>query len=357
MPHPPLQKLIITPRDSVRDAMCAIDRSGLEVALVCDPPQRLVAVITDGDIRRALLRGVSLTAPIAGIGSTRFKFVPVEASREEAVALMIDQGIKCLPVIGADGTLAGLHTLHVALVDGRSDSWAVIMAGGKGERLGDLTQAIPKPMLPVGDRPILERIVQLLVSHGIRRIFISINYLGRMIQDHFGDGSRFHCRITYLNEDKPLGTGGALSLLPEVPTEPLLLMNGDLLTQINLGRMLAFHRAGGHAMTMALRDHKVQVAFGVAETEGNRVVRLVEKPSLAYQINAGIYIIQPEVVAMVPKDEFFPITNLIERCIAEDRAVGGYHLQESWSDIGMPQEFWAAHHGGSEPLQRRTQEG
>jgi len=333
-------KSAIIPLDStIREAMAAIDCSGLEVSLVCDDQLRLGRVITDGDIRRNLLRGKTLDDRITGIGSDKFTHVGVECSRAEAVTLMLERGIKSVPVIDSAGMLVGLHTLHVALLERHRDNWAVIMAGGKGERLGELTQAIPKPMLPVGDRPILERIVQLLVSHGIRRIFISVNYLGRMIQDHFGDGSRFHCRIDYLPEEKELGTGGALSLLPEAPTRPLLVMNGDLLTAINLTRMLEFHARGGYAVTMALRDHKIQVPFGVAEVEGDRLLRLVEKPALRYRINAGIYAIDPAAVALVPRDTHYPITALIDRCLAEGWQVGGYHLQEEWVDIGLPDEY------------------
>jgi len=343
-------KSAIIPLDStVREAMAAIDRSSLEVCLVCDQDLRLKRVITDGDIRRTLLRGRALDDRIEGVGSDRFTQVGVECSRAEAVTLMLERGFKSVPVVDSSGVLVGLHTLHVALVERRSESWAVIMAGGKGERLGELTQAMPKPMLPVGDRPILERIVQLLVGHGIRRIFLSVNYLGRMIQDHFGDGSRFFCQIEYLREEKELGTGGALSLLPSLPTAPLLLMNGDLLTQVNLSRMIEFHRQGNFPMTLALRDHKISVPFGVAQMRGDQVERLVEKPTLQYQINAGIYVIDPQIVAQVPREEFYPITNLVAHCIERGLPVGGYHLQEAWSDIGLPQEFWSAQDAVAKP--------
>ena len=236
----------------------------------------------------------------------------------------------------------GLHTLQVSLLNRKCESWAVIMAGGKGERLGELTNAIPKPMLPVGDRPILERIIQLLISHGIRRIFISVNYLARMIQDYFGDGSRYHCRIEYLHETKALGTGGALSLLPEVPKASVLLINGDLLTNLNLTRFLEFHEKGGHHITAALRDHSIQVPFGVADVEGSRISRLREKPVLSYQINAGIYAIVPDALELIPRDLFFPVTKLIDICLEKSLSVGGYHIQETWKDIGLPEEYWNA---------------
>jgi len=220
----------------------------------------------------------------------------------------------------------------------RSDSWAVVMAGGFGTRLGELTKGIPKPMLPIGDRPILQHIVEHLVSHGIGRIFLSVSYLGSMIEDHFGDGAQFDCRIDYLREDQPLGTGGPLALLPERPTAPLVVMNGDLLTRINLTRLLAFHRAGEFDATMALREHEVKVPFGVAEIADSRVTELIEKPSLHYHINAGIYVLNPALVARV-EPRFYPITELLDGRLDADGKIGAYHMQEPWQDIGLPDEF------------------
>ncbi len=331
---------IIVPADATAlEAMRTIDASGLEVALVCDAQRRLLAVVTDGDLRRAILAGRPLTVPAVEIGNRRFTSLPPDASRADAVRLMLARSFKCVPVVDGGGALVGLHTLHNALETQDCGSWAVIMAGGKGERLGELTQAIPKPMLPVGDRPILEHLVNLLVSHGVRRIFISVGYLGQMIEDHFGDGSRFRCRVEYLREDTPLGTGGALSLLPEKPTAPILVMNGDLVTAVNLTRMLAFHREGGFAATIALRDHVVKVPFGVVEAEGRRITALREKPVLSYAINAGIYAIEPRLLERIPGDRLYPITELYDDCLRRGDALGGYHLDETWDDIGLPEEY------------------
>lgn len=343
-PTADLVDLIVSPTDSLLTVMQVIDRSGLEVALICDKQRTLLSVVTDGDIRRWLIKGGGLDAPISKVACTEYTSVTPDVARPEALHIMIDRGFKSLPVVDAKRRLVDLHTLQVALLGHRIDSWAVVMAGGKGERLGELTKAIPKPMLPIGDRPILERIVQHLVSHGIRRIFLSVNYLGSMIQDHFGDGSQHFCRIEYLTEDQPLGTGGALALLP-TPTAPVVVMNGDLLTNINISRMLAFHRAGEFAVTMAVREHVVKVPFGVAELEGSQIKRLVEKPTLNYRINAGIYIVSPESVIQVPKNRMYPITELVDSCIAQRRAVGAYHMQETWNDIGLPEEYQEAQRG------------
>jgi dTDP-glucose pyrophosphorylase len=334
-----LDDLIVGPGDSVLDAMRVIDRSGLEVALVCDSKRKLLAVLTDGDIRRAILAGKPLTTPVVEVGNPRFTSTSSDTPRHAAVQVMLDRGFKCLPVVDGDGRLLDLHTLRMALLGQRTPSWAVVMAGGKGERLGELTMAMPKPMLPLGDRPLLQHIVEHLVAHGIRRIFLSVNYLGSMVEDHFGDGSRYLCRIEYLRETEPLGTGGPLSLLPEAPTAPLVVMNGDLVTNINISRLLAFHRAGEFAATMCVRTHKVQVPFGVAELDGPRVKALVEKPSLEYRINAGIYVLSPAVVQRVPARKATPITDLLNGCLEKKEAVGAYHMQETWNDVGVPEEY------------------
>lgn len=336
-----LDDLLVLPEASVLDTMQVINRSGLEVALVCDARHRLLAVVSDGDIRRAILAGRPLTTPIIEVGNRSFTSTGPDTPRHEAVRIMVEHGFKCLPVVDGEGRLTDLHTLLMALLGQRTESWAVVMAGGRGERLGELTEAIPKPMLPIGDRPILEHIISHLVAHGIRRVFISVNHYAQMIENHFGDGSRFLCQIEYLREDKPLGTGGALSLLPGAPKAPLVVMNGDLMTGINITRLLAFHRAGEFLATVGLREYKVQIPFGVAELDGSRVTRLIEKPALNYRINAGIYVLSPQAVAMVPAGRMYPMTNLVEECLHRPGGVGAYHMQEAWNDIGLPDEYRA----------------
>jgi NDP-sugar pyrophosphorylase family protein len=216
------------------------------------------------------------------------------------------------------------------------------MAGGRGERLGELTHAIPKPMLPVGDRPILEHLVGLLVSHGVRRIYMAINYFGDMIADHFGDGSRFYCDIEYLREDEPLGTAGALALLPEPIKHPLIVINGDLLTNVNLSRLLALHGGGDFAATVALHRHIFKVPYGVVHSDGNRVLTLQEKPSMSYDANAGIYVLAPGTLDMVPRGRPSTMTALIEACLARQLPVGAFHMDDPWRDVGQPEELRAA---------------
>lgn len=336
-----LEDLIIRPDQDLLQTLRVIDRGGLEIALICDKQKRLLGVCTDGDIRRVLITGGNLQQPVEVIASRSPVTLPQGSCRSEALSLMLERRIKCVPVINGQGQLVDIHSLHTSLRIQRSDSWAVVMAGGFGTRLGELTKGVPKPMLPIGDRPILQHIVEHLVSHGITRIFLSVSYLGSMIEDHFGDGAQFDCRIEYLREDEPLGTGGPLALLPEAPLAPLVVMNGDLLTRINVTRLLAFHRAGDFHATMALREHEVKVPFGVAEICESRVTELVEKPSLHYRINAGIYVLNPALVRRV-EPRFFPITELLNNALAAEERVGAYHMQEPWQDIGLPDEFTKA---------------
>lgn len=338
-----LHDLFVTPQTPVIDTLAVIDRSGLEVALVVED-ERLVAVCTDGDVRRFLIGGGDLRRPIIEAANAQFTQVRPDKDRSDAVQIMLRSRINCIPVVDDQGRVVDLHTLRLSLMRSEIDSWAVVMVGGKGTRLGELTTALPKPMLPVGDRPILAHIVEHLVSHGVRRIFLSVNHYADMIEDHFGDGSRFFCRIEYLREELPLGTGGALSLLPEVPTAPVIVMNGDLLTRVNVERMIDYHSVGGYAATVALRNHRVQVPYGVATVDDGRVVCMTEKPTHHYLVNGGIYVLSPEAVRRVPAQltAQYPITQLLSALIDQGEAVGAYNMQQQWIDIGLPEEFQKA---------------
>ncbi len=212
------------------------------------------------------------------------------------------------------------------------------MAGGEGRRLRPLTDRTPKPMIRVAGRPMLERIVLLLVGHGIRHIYVAVNYMADAIVDHFGDGGRFGCRIEYLRETMAHGTGGALSLLPRPPSEPLIVMNGDLVTQVDIGRLLAFHAREGVAATLAARHYQTEIPYGVVAERAGRLHELVEKPTADYLINAGIYVLDPAVLSLVPKETFFPITDLFAKLLARQLPVAVYQVEEDWIDVGRRDE-------------------
>jgi NDP-sugar pyrophosphorylase family protein len=251
-----------------------------------------------------------------------------------------------IPILDEAGKLVGLHLLHEILGAVECANWAVIMAGGRGSRLRPLTDELPKPMIRVAGRPILERIVLHLVGYGIRRIFLSVNYLGHVIQEHFGDGSRFGCRIEYLREEQPLGTGGSLSLLPEAPRDPLLVMNADLVTEADVAAMLEFHRAGGQRATMGVRRYHHRVPFGCVELNDDRIVQMEEKPMLTRMVNAGIYVLDPAVVGRVPQSEV-SLPAIIEQCLAQGELVRAFEIASDWIDVGQREQLKLAREGSS----------
>jgi len=319
---------------TIRDAMQSLEVSNARIALVVDGMARLIGTITDGDLRRALLGGSTLESPVQPIANRQFVAVGTDATRAEVLDLMRARAIEQVPILNARGQLVGLHLLHEIVGAIERPNWAVIMAGGKGTRLLPLTQTIPKPMLKVAGRPILERLVLHLVGFGIRRVFLSVNYLSGVIEEHFGDGSRWGCRIEYLREERPLGTGGALSLLPERPKDPLLAMNGDLITQVDIGSMLAFHAQGGFTATVGVHDHSHTVPFGVLDVDGEQVRDIKEKPTFVWPTNAGIYVIEPRLLERIPRGTEFPLPGLLEQCLQHREPVGAFRVDGDWVDVG-----------------------
>ncbi len=331
---------------SVREALLSLERSGCEIVLIVDSDGRLHGISTDGDVRRAILRGVPVSAPVTECLRTKFSSVPPEATRNDVLDLMQARLISGVPVVDAEGRLGGLHLLHEVLGATPRPNTAVIMAGGKGSRLGDLTAKVPKPMLQVAGRPILERIILHLMSYGIRKIYVAVNYLAHVIEDRLGKGEGLGCHIEYLREDRPLGSGGALSLLPETPKDPLLVMNGDLVTQADVAGLLELHTTGRHAATVAIRRYHHTIPFGAVDVEGTRIVALVEKPTLFQMINAGIYVFSPELLERVPANTEFPITRLVEDCLERGQSVGAFEVHGDWIDVGHQTELRRAREGG-----------
>jgi dTDP-glucose pyrophosphorylase len=319
--------------DTLRDALLALERGAVGIALALDGDGRLVGTLTDGDIRRALLAGVPLDASLAPHMQRNFTAVGPETSRAEVLDLMQARIIEQIPILDARGRLHGLHVIHQLLGAIDRPNWAVIMAGGLGTRLRPLTEHLPKPMLKVAGRPILERLVLHLVGFGIKRIFLAVHYLAQMIEDHFGDGSKFGCRIEYLREQQPLGTGGALSLLPGPSADPVVVLNGDLITQVHIGEMLAAHLRGNAVATIGVRRYFHQVPFGCVEVEGTRLLRLEEKPTLERLINAGVYVLSPEAVASAPPPPF-TLPALLEGYLRRGEFLQVFEIADDWLDVG-----------------------
>ncbi len=333
-----MDEYCIPPNASILDAMRKIDSAAISTVVVCQGG-RVDGVLTDGDIRRAILRGHRLTDSVESVYTRKFVSVDPGMPRADVLELMQARVIEQIPIIGANGELVGIHTLRSIVGHAAKSNWAVIMAGGKGTRLGKLTESTPKPMLRVAGKPILERIVLHLVTHGFRTVFLAINHLSHVIEQHFGDGSRWGCQITYLREDEPLGSGGAISLLPRQPEQPLLLMNGDLLLEADFSRMLEFHEGQGFYATMGVHCYSHEVPFGCIETEGRRIVALEEKPVLTRTINAGVYVLSPRAVGSVPQNTFFPATAIFEDALARHQTCGAYPLDGDWIDVGLPEQL------------------
>jgi dTDP-glucose pyrophosphorylase len=335
-----LQKTTIAEGSTLLEALRAIEENGIEIVFVVDEDRRVLGTLSDGDIRRALLVGRPLESRCIPEAMRRdFTYVDSRAGRAEVLDIMRARSFDQVPVLDAARRLVGLHLLHELLGMITRPNWAVIMAGGRGTRLGLLTENIPKPMLPVAGRPILERLVLHLVGFGIREVYLSVNYLSHVIEDHFGDGEGFGCRIHYLHEEQPLGTGGSLSLLPGVPEDPILVMNGDLVTDVDVGSLLTTHSQGGFAATVCVRPHRLEWPYGVVQLESGNVVALEEKPNEHRLINAGIYALEGRLVKEVPRNCTFPITDLIHQCLTQKDPVGAYMDDGEWIDVGRHDEL------------------
>lgn len=332
---------LLTVRDdaTIRDAMACIDRNGQGIALVVDERGLLSGTVTDGDVRRAVLRGLDLSSRVSDIMATKPVTALHGAELPALVALLERHRVRQLPIVDEDGRPVRLFTLADAARQPKSFDFAVIMAGGQGRRLRPLTDHVPKPMIRVQDMPIVERIVRAMATAGVRRIYMSVNYKAEVLKEHFGDGSRFGVDLRYLHEDEPLGTAGALSLLPEEPRGPILVVNGDVLTTTDFSLLFDFHRHHSAVATVAALTHEVQVPYGVLRTAHHYVVGLDEKPVVKLLCSAGIYALDPKALRHVPHGARLDMTQLLETLIHDGLPVIAWPIREYWADIGQPQDL------------------
>jgi len=319
---------------TLQDAVRSLDRSGLQIALVVDADERLRGTITDGDIRRALLRGTAFDASASGIMQPEPFAVPPDLSLAAVEGLMQANKIFQLPVIDDRRRVIGLHVwgeLHEA---GEKPNLFVVMAGGEGVRLRPDTEACPKPMLEVGGKPMLEHIIARARHEGFRRIVLTVHYLGHMIEEYFGDGSAFDVRIDYVREPSPLGTGGALTLIDPVPDRPFVVTNGDVLSDVRYGEMLAFHERHKAVATMGVRLHQWQHPFGVVRTAGLDIVEVEEKPVHRTNVNAGIYVFSPAAIGAMEKGKYCDMPSLFQRLQERGERAIAFPMHEQWLDVG-----------------------
>lgn len=328
---------------TLKQAIRGLEESATQIVLVVDEAGILVGTLTDGDIRRGLLRGMDLDSPIEPIVHRDALVVPPQMSREMALHLMQANVIHALPVVNDSRRVVGLFLLNDLLVPAHRLNPMVIMAGGRGTRLHPHTENCPKPLLPVGGKPMLEHIVERAKAEGFQHFILAVHYLGHMIEEYFGDGSQWDVHIEYLREDAPLGTAGALSLIKQKPPIPFLVTNGDVLTDIRYGELLDFHCHHAAIATMAVRQHEWQHPFGVVRIRGVDIIGFEEKPITRSHINAGVYVLDPLALSFLPAGEHCDMPNLFGRVQAHALRTIVYPMHEPWLDVGRPDDLERAH--------------
>ncbi|MBY0415672.1 MAG: nucleotidyltransferase family protein [Bdellovibrionales bacterium] len=322
---------------TIKDAMEQLNGlSGQGIYVVTDN-ENVCGSITDGDIRRALLKGCSINDSVKLAMQEKFIFGSADLNDSQKIDLLKSNDIQSFPVLNANKQLVDIYSTES--VKNYDDIIVVLMAGGMGTRLGKITEHIPKPMVEVAGKPMLERIMKKITDQGFSNFFISLNYKAEVIENYFHDGSKFNCKVSYLKENVRLGTAGPLSLLPKNITKPIVVMNGDLLTQVDLGQLLTFHYEHKSKVTMGVRGHEIQVPFGVVDIVDGLVKSFIEKPVYNFNVNAGIYIIEPEVIANIPHGQYYDMSTLLNSLIEKKQSIACFPIIESWIDVGRESDL------------------
>lgn len=329
---------------TLRQIMKNMNNSALGIALVVDKDSRLLGTVTDGDIRRALLQGNELEDNVLEVMNSTPYTVKLNTPDEDIRDLLIEKKIKKIPVLNDYGQVVNIRILEEFLKKpSKKENQVILMAGGLGSRLRPLTYDIPKPLLKVGEKPILEIIVDQFKSQGFNNFLITVNYKSDQIKNYFQDGKSFGVNIQYVEEKKRLGTAGALSLLTEKPQQPFIVMNGDLLTKINYNSFLEYHINGDYAISVGGREYEFQVPYGVLDIDDEEVISLKEKPKFKFFVNAGIYVITPNLISNIPLNTYYDMTTLIDEVLQDNGKVGCFPIYEYWMDIGQHEDFQKAH--------------
>jgi dTDP-glucose pyrophosphorylase len=325
---------LISDSTPIMKAIQIIDAEALQIAIVVDDQGRLAGTITDGDVRRSILKGISLENPCRLIMNAKPTVAHPKDDREHILGIMKHLEIRHVPIVGDEGRVVGVETLEELIQAPRQENRVVLMAGGMGNRLRPLTNDRPKPLIEVGNKPILETILENFIEYGFRHFYISVNYKADMVEDHFQDGSRWGVDIRYIHEDKAMGTAGPIGLLPEKVEQPLLVMNGDLLTKVNFHQLLDFHREHKSQATMCVREYDFQVPYGVVRLDKHRLLQIEEKPVQRFFVNAGIYVLEPKTLKHIPQDTYFDMTDLFDKIITQGLETAAFPIREYWIDIG-----------------------
>jgi dTDP-glucose pyrophosphorylase len=333
------QSALIGPDISLREALEVIDATGFQIAIVVDGRRRLLGTLSDGDARRALLGGLGMNDRVLRAMHADAVSVRRSDTPPEVLATMRRTGLHQLPIVSDEGEVVGLALIDDYLKAPERDNWVVIMAGGMGTRLQELTRDTPKPMLKVGSRPLLETIIRSYADQGFRRFHVAVNYKAEQIETHFGDGSALGVDIRYVREEQRMGTAGALSLLDKRPTSPFIVTNADLLTKEDYGHMMDRHIESGAQATMAVRHYEMQVPFGVVRLNDGAIERIDEKPVQRFTVSAGVYALSPEVLDLVPRGQFLDMPALFDAMLEARMRTRAYQIDGYWLDIGRLPDF------------------
>lgn len=333
------RKILVSADTSLQQIISIIDISSLQIALVIDDCQRLLGTITDGDIRRGLLKGLTLEDAAEKIMSRNPVTIKEDTDPQQALDLLKRYSIRHLPVVGGAGEIIGIKRMEELLGATKADNWVAIMAGGLGSRLRPLTDDCPKPMLRIGHRPLLEIIMKCFIKQGFSRFCLSVNYKGNQIKDYFGDGSDYMVEIKYIEEACSLGTVGSLSLFSISTDKPIIVINGDILTKLNFRELLEFHIEHQAKATVAVRGYDIEIPYGVVKTNRDRLTGFEEKPVYSCFINAGIYVLDPSVLKQIPPNTHYDMNQLLEAMLKDKNKIAVFPIREYWIDIGDMADF------------------
>ncbi|MGE3591194.1 MAG: nucleotidyltransferase family protein [Arcobacter sp.] len=324
---------------TIKEALEIIDKAAIQIALIIDENDKLIGTLTDGDIRRGFLKGLNLDSSIESVIFKTPTTAKISDTKEEILKLALSKKLHQIPIVDDTGKIVGIQEIEELIKPKEKTNKVVLMVGGLGTRLRPLTENTPKPMLKVGNKPILQTIVEKFAEYGYTYIVMCVNYRSHIIQDYFGDGSEFGVSIEYILEEQRMGTAGALSLLKKEPTEPFFVMNGDLLTNVNFEHLHDFHMSNNSMGTMCVREYDFQVPYGVVNIDGNKILSIEEKPTHKFFVSAGIYMLSPEALDYIPQNQFYDMPTLFERLISEDKNTISFPLREYWLDIGRIEEY------------------
>ena len=340
------------PSTTIKDARRVINESSMHVVIVVDEQNKLLGMVTESDLRKAILKHIQFDDRVTKIMNATPKAGLVTDSKDKVALFFKETNLMHLPIVNNNGVLVSVEYFDEHLKISKQDNWVIIMAGGMGNRLKPLTENTPKAMLKVGTKPILERIIISCIDFGFNKFYLSVNYRSEMIENYFGDGSTWGIKIVYLREKKRMGTAGALSLLPEKPSKPFLVINGDLLTELNFQDLINFHLEHKAFATMCIREYEFSVPFGVVKIKKNEIERIDEKPVHKVFVNAGIYMLEPDVLQLVPDNTFLDMTDLLRWIVEKNEIAAVFPVREYWLDIGRIDDYKRAN-GDVENLKKR----